>query len=158
MNTIKMMIGTACFIGIAISIADMIKPSEKFNKQIRMIFSLTFVLSILTPIVSSGFDFSISQDTMSTNGSQYSEMDTAVDNQIKMMTENNIANSLMVKLVESGIKCNEIDVSINIDENSGISINKIEIDSDDNEKSKMIISTLLSIGEEVIITKENKND
>ena len=86
MNTIKMMIGTACFIGIAISIADMIKPSEKFNKQIRMIFSLAFVLSILTPIVSSGFNFSISQDTMSTNGSQYSEMDATVDNQLRTIT------------------------------------------------------------------------
>ena len=158
MNTIKMMIGTACFIGIAISIADMIKPSEKFNKQIRMIFSLAFVLSILTPIMSSGFDFSISQDIISTNGSQYSEMDATVDNQLRTITENNIADSLTVKLIESGIKCNEINVSINIEEDSGISINKIEIDSDDNEKSRMIISTLLSIGEEVIIIKENKND
>ena len=124
----------------------------------RMIFSLTFVLSILTPIMSSGFDFSISQDTISTNGSQYSEMDATVDNQLRTITENNIADSLTVKLIESGIKCNEINVSINIEENSGISINKIEIDSDDNEKSRIIISTLLSIGEEVIIIKENKND
>ena len=61
-------------------------------------------------------------------------------------------------MIESGIKCNEINVSINIEEDSGISINKIEIDSDDNEKSRMIISTLLSIEEEVIIIKENKSD
>lgn len=158
MNTIKLMVGTACFIGIAISIADAIKPSEKFNNQIRMIFSLVFLLSILTPIVTNGFDFSINQDVISTNGSQYSEMESVVDNQIKLITENNIANSLVLKLTESGIECKEINVSINIEDSSGISINSIELDSDDNEKSKKIISTLLSIGEDVIIIKENKND
>ncbi|NLK70624.1 MAG: hypothetical protein GX286_04205 [Clostridiales bacterium] len=158
MDTIKLMIGTSCFVGIAISIADMMKPSEKFNKQIRMIFSLTFILSVLTPIVTNGINFSISEEIISANGVQYSEMNTTVDNQLKLITEKNIEDSLRLKLVELGIKCNKINVSINIDENSGISINKIEINSDDNEKSKKIISTLLSVEEDVIIALENEND
>jgi hypothetical protein len=72
MEAINGIIGTACFIGIATSMADMIKPSEEFNRQIRLIFSLLFILGVLTQLINGKFDFSFSKTVAVQDIPQYS--------------------------------------------------------------------------------------
>ena len=56
MDTIKGITFMACFLGIAISMLDIVTPSDKLRKQVRFIFSLVFVIAITT-ILNSKVDF-----------------------------------------------------------------------------------------------------
>lgn len=149
MDTVKLIIGAACFTGLAISVAEMLKPSETFNKQIKLIFALVFIISIFSPVAAGGIDFSFSGSEIEANGG-YNAVDEVVDEGLKGTIEENIATELKIKLLETGIKCGSIKVNINMDENSSISINKVEIDTDDNEKARNMLMSLLSLEEDKV--------
>ena len=50
-NVIRNVTIIAGYIGIAISILDFFTPSEKLRKQIKLIFSLVFLIAIASPIL-----------------------------------------------------------------------------------------------------------
>jgi len=147
----------ACFIGIVIAIMDALYPSEKFAKQIKMIFSLIFLLCIAEPIASGKItlpDEFISAEASSDKLS--GTYDKTYDYFINSV-ENNISTSLKAKLSENEIIAEEILTSINISENNSISISEVEIvlsDADDNQQAEKIIRS--EAGENVSVKFKEK--
>jgi hypothetical protein len=132
----------ACFVGIVIAIMDALYPNEKFAKQIKIIFSLIFLLCIAKPIASGEIalpDKFISAEASTDRLSR--TPDKTYDYFIKSV-ENNISTSLKEKLNEHEIIAEEILTSINISESNSISISEVEIvlsDSSDSQKAEEII-------------------
>ena len=62
-----MISGTACFLGIVITIFRSLYPSEKFSKQMKMIFSLIFIISVVRPFASGKISFPEINENISAN-------------------------------------------------------------------------------------------
>ncbi len=130
METFRTIAFTACFLGIAIAVFNSLYPSEKFAGQLKIIFSLIFILSLVKPIASGKVDIpEIAAAASAASGSAdyYSSMSGRADEYFIRSVENNISSVLESSLHEIEIYPEEIKTSINISENYGISINEVKI-------------------------------
>lgn len=130
METFRTIAFTACFLGIAIAVFNSLYPSEKFAGQLKIIFSLIFILSVIKPIASGKADIpEIAAAASAASGSAdyYSSMSDRADEYFIRSVENNISSVLESSLHEIEIYPEEIETSINISENYGISINEVKI-------------------------------
>lgn len=116
---------TACFLGIVITIFNSLYPSEKFAKQVKVIFSLIFILSIIKPIAAGKL---IQTDyAVSASAERYEALGDSAYSYFLSSVENNISASLEAKLREKNIYPEEIETSINISDNGSITINEVKI-------------------------------
>lgn len=150
----------ACLIGIIIAIMDALYPSEKYAKQIKMIFSLVFLSCIVVPFAKDDVEL---EDVYVS--SEYSDeniknkYDLTYDYFIKSI-ESNINMELMNKVNQKENLAEEILTSINIYEDNSISIREVKIvlsDMSKEEDAKRII--LEAVGEDVeVLVEEYDND
>ena len=140
MDAFKLISLTAGFISIIIAAFASIYPSEKYSKQIKIIFSLIFVLSIVTPFVNGEVNISESFDFVDASADVLYEKNIAANEYLKSSVENNISSTIGSYLKENEISFDEIKTSINISDYGSISINEIEIAVDDTAQGDEIIA------------------
>ena len=153
METIKAAVAAACFVGIAISAADIIKPSEAFNKQVKFIFTLIFLISILTPFISGSVNLTLSAIDTEPFLYRRERFDARLDGEMKRLTEEKLAEAVGDKLKAEGLDWKIIKVNVNISDNSDISINYVRLvlaDGTDTERVARIVSEFLSIDSDKI--------
>jgi hypothetical protein len=115
----------ACFAGIVISMIDVLSPSDRFLKQMKIMFALMFILCVVTPIARGEIRF----DDFAVAASAETELGNSAaagDEYFRRAVESNISRNLEEILSDEGILTQKIKTSINISENGGISINVIE--------------------------------
>ena len=127
MQAFRLMAGTACFLGIVITMFSSLYPSEKFAKQMKIIFSLIFIISVIKPIAQGKFDFPELSETITASADYYSSLnDNAYDYFIRSV-ESNISFSLENELNGKNIYPLEIQTSVNISDSGSISINEVKL-------------------------------
>lgn len=131
---------TAGLISIIIAVSESVIPSEKYSKQLRLIFSLILILSIVSPFVQGKIDIADITDDVALTSADISGKSEAADRYFARSVENNISRSIGDMLSENKINFTEIKTSINISESYGISINEIEIAVSDTAREDEIIA------------------
>ena len=135
----KKMILAACFISVVITLADSVKPGDKFSSQLKLIFSLVFICGILTAALNgqyeSGFDLSFDTDNIET----YDSISGAAESSVISSAESSIADTVRNVLDENGVSYEKITASINIEEDSRININEISYKGDEPERAAEVI-------------------
>ena len=135
----KKMILAACFISVVITLADSVKPGDKFSSQLKLIFSLVFICGILTAALNgqyeSGFDLSFDTDNIET----YDSISGAAESSVISSAESSIADTVRNVLDENGVSYEKITASINIEEDSRININEIGYKGDEPERAAEVI-------------------
>ncbi|MDE5917002.1 MAG: hypothetical protein K2G62_02615 [Oscillospiraceae bacterium] len=133
------MILAACFISVVITLADSVKPGDKFSSQLKLIFSLVFICGILTAALNgqyeSGFDLSFDTDNIET----YDSISGAAESSVISSAESSIADTVRNVLDENGVSYEKITASINIEEDSRININEIGYKGDEPERAAEVI-------------------
>lgn len=150
METFRSISITACFLGIAITIFSRLYPSEKFEKQMKTIFSLILVISITNPIIKGKLEFPDISEAVTANSDYYQSLSENTDDYFIKSVERNISISLESELKECNIFPLEIQTNINISENNSISISEVSVTVDNAEYTdevKSIISA--NTGDEV---------
>lgn len=136
MSTLKAITFIACFLGIAISMLDIITPSEKLRKQIRFIFSLVFIIAITSSILNSEIDFDIPSSKDIEQSEQYQSVMKTYTQSLANNFKTNIEKNLQEKLKINNIGAEKVSLNVDIDENDCISI----------------------IGADVVLTKSEKDE
>ena len=131
---------TAGMISIIIAVFESVIPSEKYSKQLKLIFSLILLISIAAPFADGRADIGGIADMVETTSAEIGEKSGAADRYFEKSVENNISRSIGDMLTEHKINFDEIMTSINISESFGISINEIEIAVDDTAREDEIIA------------------
>lgn len=160
MDSFRAIALAACFLGIVITVFNSLYPSERFNKQIKTIFSLIFILSVAKPIVSGKLSFPDMGDTVSVSSDRYAAINDNTYQYFVSSVESNISKSLAGKLREKNIYPEEIETSINISDNCSISINEVKItlaDMSDSFEAKRCITYETEEGVNIIV-KEKERD
>lgn len=142
METFRMISATACFLGIVITFFSRLYPSEKFEKQMKTIFSLVFLISILTPLLQRKLQLPDINETIAVGNSYYQEIGMNTDNYFISSVEKNISTRLETEMNKKNIFPLEIRTAVNISDNNSISINEVNVLVTDAEKADEIKSCI----------------
>lgn len=150
METFRSISITACFLGIAITIFSRLYPSEKFEKQMKTIFSLILVISIANPIASGKLELPDISEAVTANSDYYQSLSENTDDYFIKSIERNISINIEAELKEHNIFPLEINTNINISENNSISISEVSVTVDNAEYADEIKNIISSnTGDEV---------
>ncbi len=162
MDTLKAITLIACFLGIAISMLDIITPSEKLKKQIRFIFSLVFIIAITSSILNSEIDFDIPSSKDIEQSEQYQAVMKTYTQNLADNFKTNIEKNLEEKLRINNIGAKKVSLKVDIDDNECISITGADVvltKTDKNVSSKVKTVIQNEIGStQVNITYTEDND
>ncbi len=162
MDTLKAITFIACFLGIAISMLDIITPSDKLKKQIRFIFSLVFIIAITSSILNSEIDFEIPSSKDIEQSEQYQAVMKTYTQNLADNFKTNIENNLKEKLKINNIEAKNVSLNVDVDENECISIKGADVvlaKTDKNISSKVKTVIQNEIGStQVNITYTEEND
>jgi len=152
MSAFSSVIGLACFISLAISFIDMICPEKKFEKQLKVIFSLIFIISVITPFLKGDIIFDLPEiDIVSADISVENER---YNDEIIKEIERNVEKGLCNELLAKNLYTEEISVSVNISDNNSISISKVIFYTENSETEEEIYSEIRKIlGDETEIIR-----
>jgi len=157
MEIFRMISATACFLGIVITVFSRMYPSEKFEKQMKTIFSLIFLISILTPILNGNLQLPDISETVAASSAYYQEISVNADEYFIRSVENNISIRLEAELNSKNIFPLEIQTSVNISDNNSISINEVNVSVTDIELAEEIKNCIYaSIGKDATINVKMK--
>lgn len=152
MESFSMISATACFLGIVITIFNRMYPSEKFEKQMKTIFSLVFMISILTPVLNGNLQLPDISQTVAASSVYYQEISANADDFFIKSVENNISARLEAAINSEKIFPVEIQTSVNISDNSSISINEVNVTVKDIEFADEVKKCICAnLGEDVTI-------
>ncbi|MGN0638689.1 MAG: hypothetical protein ACI4J0_09995 [Huintestinicola sp.] len=148
---------SACVLGIIFSVINSMTPSEKFARQMNIIFSLILILVIVSPFAKGDIELEIS-DISENIPEDYSYI---YKEQTDRLISANISDNLGQVLSENGIFPLKISVDINNSSDGSISIIGAEIilpDSTDSEAAAKLAAEALGIEKQLIIVKTEDND
>jgi len=161
METLRNVTFIACYLGIAISILDIMTPSDKLKKQVRLIFSLVFIVAIATPIIKGEVSFEIPTIEPIEQSEEYLAVANTFNESLASNFKKNIELALQQKLEINKINAKEISAIINIEENNCISISEVDIVlavQDENMKdeiTKIVQNEIGNITVKVNVAEEN---
>ena len=152
MSAFSSFIGLACFVSLAISFTDMVCPEKKFEKQLKVIFSLIFVISVIMPFLKGDITFDFPEiDIISSNVTIETE---CYNDEIIRQIEHNVEEGLYNELLAKNLHTEEISASVNISDNNSISISKVIFYTENSEMDEEIYSEIRKIlGEETEIIR-----
>lgn len=146
----EMVIISAGFIALVISLTESLYPSERYSKQLKYIFSIIMILTIAEPFVSDDVEFIETGSNFDISEEQLSNENENVFEYFKSSVENNINMELSRVLEDKHINVEKIKTSINISDSGSISINEIEIAVENTAREGEIIALIKkNIGEEI---------
>ena len=125
LELLKKVILSACFLSVVISLADSIKPGDRFSRQLKLIFSLIFISGIITSAANGNFSFDLPVAADVGELENYSDMSEAADNAMMYSAEQSVIDEIGRILTAQGISYEKITANINMEADGGIIINEI---------------------------------
>ncbi len=124
MEGIRMIGMSLCVTAAVTALFSMLVPDNRMEKVLRFAVSLFFLTSLVSPFLSGGLDFHMD---LSVPDSAQSDPGLAqsVESQFTGLAEKKVASAVEKALAQEGIPVKKVQVSININEDGGISITKM---------------------------------
>lgn len=151
MDKFKLVTLIAGFISVLLAIFDSVFPSDKYNKQFRLIFSMVFILCIASPLIESIGELTAFSGYIEVSSENLEDKYKITEDCFAKSVENNINRNIKNCLNENDIFPYEIKTSINISPSGSISISEIEIAVSDTVQEGEIIDVVTNL------TGENTN-
>jgi hypothetical protein len=136
----------ACFIGIVIAIIDALVPSEKFTRQLKIMFAVVFCLVVVTPIANGTIVFDTASVAAYASSDALADSKIAGEKLLERAVGRNISRSLTEELKSAKISPQNIETTVNISENGSIDITVIDlqINPKDADRALQILKEKLS--------------
>jgi hypothetical protein len=160
MTSFRLTVLTAGFVSIVISMFDAFYPSEKFNRQMNVIFTLVLILCTITPVLSGKVGIPDISELVNETNLETEECVGKADEYFKRSVERNISSRIGQYLYENQIECTQIDTNINISDSGSISINEIDVTACDAALEGDIVDLIQKyIGEDIYVkARESSED
>lgn len=149
MDTMRAVVLVTCIISLLCGVLDALKPNEKFDRQMGLLLSSVFLISILLPLGKGVAAFSPRWD-METSVSD--TMSTAVDSQVLAQTKQNVETALTEYLwTQGGIQAS-VEAKMHITAEDCIEIEQVTVSCTAPESARQLLAAYL--GEEVRLDVE----
>lgn len=150
MERLQTAVLAACAISMLTGMLQLLRPNEKFDRQLRLFTAGLMLLSILTPLLQ-GIqtltpDWTILESPPSYEGSDFAEQ---IRQQTALQMQSNLEQTLQAELQVHSINVESLSVTVHISEEDRINISSVTIISDTPAAAKQVLQAYL--GEEVEI-------
>ena len=150
MERLQTAVLAACAISMLTGMLQLLRPNEKFARQLRLFTAGLMLLSILTPLLQ-GIqtltpDWTILESPPSYEGSDFAEQ---IRQQTALQMQSNLEQTLQAELQVHSINVESLSVTVHISEEDRINISSVTIISDTPAAAKQVLQAYL--GEEVEI-------
>ncbi len=125
MNEIKAVLTAACMVSLAVGLCHALKPSQLFEKQVRFLISLLFVLGLVSPVLTIDWRTMAAFMQETPAAAENAQLETQLQSQLLEETAVRTETALRELLASNGIRCTEMDVSVHIDETNCICISEV---------------------------------
>lgn len=154
MERLQTAVLAACVISMLTGILQLLRPNEKFERQLRLFTAGLMLLSILMPLLQ-GIqtltpDWSLLKSPPSYESSDFSEQ---VRQQTASQVESSLEQTLQAELQAHGINVESLSVTVHILVEDRIDISSVTVISDTPAAAKQVLQAYL--GEEVEILVES---
>lgn len=145
MELLKKVILVSCLLSVVLSLADALKPDDKFKHQLKFIFSAVFLTAVITTFAGSDFELDIPVSAGSESLEGYEEIEAAADRTVLGSAQASLNDMISRILTSKGISFKKISADVNMTEDGSININWIGYCGDDIEGAREVIKR--NIGE-----------
>lgn len=159
MDTVKSVILIACIIGIISTFFEFSLPSGGVKKGFGLLIGAVTALALITPFTNEGFQLALDEFKTEQSQQYYSnKISDEIDDLFLEKSAKQIEEYFLNKLNKNGIKAEEIDISLEINDQNEIEIKKTEVrgaNENDKDKIKELIEEELKETQIAIITEDN---
>lgn len=141
-----------CIVSAAVCIVENLVSGTRLRSQMRLILNLVLLMAVTAPFVRGGLEFEL-PDFGKYDSPDYSYSMEIYHEELKRKTSENVSAVLLEQITAAGIKCEKIEVGVNISEDSSISISRVIISADDFNGAAEIVRS--SLGSETEVIDEN---
>lgn len=136
MDFMRKIVLTSCILSVAVNIAECVKPGDKFTRQLKTIFSLIFIIGIVTAGIKTGINFELPDYNEFEYNENYSEIEKTAQDFLKTEMEERINKVIEDILTEKNISYEKIYTNVNINQDGSIDINRIDYKGKDFEQAR----------------------
>ncbi|MBQ8927088.1 MAG: hypothetical protein IJ055_02290 [Oscillospiraceae bacterium] len=148
MEQLRTSVTSACFLSCAVAIAGMLRPGKRLDGQLRFLFALLFVVSLVSPFLSMDLTAFPAQ-ALTVQETQTQALEEAAQAALLRNAENACAQAVTDLLLAQGITCADVHASIHIDEDGRISLTEVEAACSDPAMAVRILRDALGEGVEL---------
>ena len=139
-----------CVISVLSGVMDALKPDHRFDKQLRLLLSVVFVLAVLTPFAGGARQFRLHWNSGETFSSD--ALANAAAEETKTAAARNLEAALTEILAKGGVPGASLQVVMHTTEDGSIDIEQVTAFCSDTETASRLLTQCL--GEEVKIHVE----
>lgn len=149
MEHLRTVILGACMLSIAVALCNMIRPSRLFERQVRFLISLLFVISLAAPFLQMDYQAALDLMAQAADPPETAALEETMEAQLLEETALCSEAAVRALLEQEGIACTETDVKVHIDESDSIYISEVSVMCDNLQRASEILRE--NLGEEVIL-------
>lgn len=146
MNDLKAVLTAACMVSLAVGLCHALKPSHLFERQVRFLISLLFVIGLAGPILTIDWRSAAAIIQNEPAAAENPQLEEELEVQLLQETAVRSETALRELLASNGISCTELDVSVHIDETNCIYISEVSAVCSDAGKTTDILREQLGEG------------
>ena len=152
MDAFKELVTTLCLAGIGLAIYKMMVPSGTYEKQIRVLVSLVFILGVISPFARGEISIPVSANNELIESIEYARIEEQANSYLKSHFTTNLESALIKVLEEKGIDVDKISVNVDISEEYSISINEVRVLISNNADTGAVKAAIIKeVGEDTEI-------
>lgn len=157
MERLQTAVLAACAVSMLTGMLQLLRPNEKFDRQLRLFTAGLMLLSILTPLLqgiqSMTPDWTILESAPSYEGSDFAEQ---VRQQTASQVQNNLEQTLQAELRAHGIQIESLSVTVHISEEDRIDISSVTGESDTPAAAKQVLQAYLGEEVEIVVASNQR--
>ena len=152
MDAFKELVTTLCLAGIGLAIYKMMVPSGTYEKQIRVLVSLVFILGVISPFARGEISIPVSANNELIESIEYARIEEQANSYLKSHFTTNLESALIKVLEEKGSAVDKISVNVDISEEYSISINEVRVLISNNADTGAVKAAIIKeVGEDTEI-------
>ena len=126
MNAVKEWSAAICMAALAAALLQTLVPSGSMERMVKFIIGAFIICALIQPLAKIVPEISLNLQE-STQHSVNSQLKDTVDTQLSTAAQTSIKNLVMTELNNINIKCENVNVIMDTNEDGSISINKVVV-------------------------------
>lgn len=149
MDTARSIVLITCVISILSGVLDALKPDSRFDRQLRLLLSVVFVLAVLTPFAGGIRSLHVEWRE---NVVASEALSDAMASETIAEAGRNLETALTTLLTEGGVTDAAVKVAMHTNDDNSIDIEQVTVLCSDTETARSLLTECL--GEEVRVHVE----
>lgn len=152
MERLQAAVLAACVMSMVTGMLQLLRPNEKFDRQLRLLTAGMMLFSILIPLMQGISEIQPDWNFLEPQSIEESSITEQVQEQLTTQIEQNIEQNLQVSLETHGIVVTDLTVCAHISEEQRIDISSVHVVCDAPGAAKQLLQA--DLGEEVHLIVE----